>query len=571
MKRKTILLALSLISLPFIQGICQSSALEFDGTACVDINEISELTGTAARSVDAWIKIPSVHDYSEGVIIEWGENSSGKKWTIRLDSDRLRLEHGGGNIVGTTTMNDDTWHHIAVTLPENADLTDAKLYVDGFEESYTNKTGGAVETGTGAISIGRSLTDDIDVRYWIGAIDEVRLWTKELSVFELIDILGDEVCPENTPELAAYYRFNEGTGSTVRDETGQHPGVLGSGKFESGAPVWIDGVSIKASNCSPVVEGMALEFEKNSCVDIPEITDLTGTAARTVEAWIMVPSTNEDWWQPVIIEWGQNNPGEKWDFRLDYYKLRVEHGQGYATATKLLNDDKWHHVAISVEAESNITDVKFYIDGYLDPISASAENNIMINTASGGIAIGRAIADDQEVRNWVGKIDEVRLWKVARTADQILANKDSEVCPESNTDLVAYFKMNEGSGTSVKDETGKYNGVLASGKVDDGIPSWVEGVSLYEGGCESNDIISSDPVHDSRLVYPNPASEMIRFAGDERVNKVEIFDLSGRLAMQIETPGTSPVDISMLNNGVYILRVRDYNNELISSVKLIKY
>ena len=59
------------------------------------------------------------------------------------------------------------------------------------------------------------------------------------------------------------------------------------------------------------------------CVDIPEITDLTGTAARTIEAWVRVPSTSESWWQPVIIEWGVNTAGKKWTFRLDNYRLRV--------------------------------------------------------------------------------------------------------------------------------------------------------------------------------------------------------------------------------------------------------
>ena len=115
----------------------------------------------------------------------------------------------------------------------------------------------------------------------------------------------------------------------------------------------------------------ALHFERNSCVDIPEITDLEGTAARTVEAWIRVPTSSLDWWQPVIVEWGVNTSGQKWDFRLDHYRLRVEHGGGYAIATTTLNDSLWHHIAVTADANSNITDVHFYIDGVEDPISDS--------------------------------------------------------------------------------------------------------------------------------------------------------------------------------------------------------
>ena len=309
----------------------------------------------------------------------------------------------------------------------------------------------------------------------------------------------------------------------------------------------------------------ALHFERNSCVDIPEISDLTGTAARTMEAWVRVPSTSESWWQPVIVEWGQNNAGEKWTFRLDNYRLRVEHGGGYAIATTTLNDDEWHHVAVTAAENSNIADVTFYIDGVKDNTSASGGGTPLINTASGPISIGRSVADDQAVRYWMGDIDEVRLWKKALTAQEINAIKDIEVSVGQNSDLVAYYKCNEGSGTTVNDETGNYNGVLASGKVDDGLPTWVSGVEFTTA---VTDVLIDNEGFD---VYPKPAGDWIRIISNNvELEQIVIYDGIGRQQLVFNNCFDGSLDISSLKSGLYLVKAVTAQNQDLKTIKLIK-
>jgi len=56
-------------------------------------------------------------------------------------------------------------------------------------------------------------------------------------------------------------------------------------------------------------------------------------------------------------------------------------------------------------------------------------------------------------------MDELRFWSIARSAAEIQANMDLELVG-NESGLVAYYKFNEGSGTSIADATG--NGYTAT-------------------------------------------------------------------------------------------------------------
>lgn len=70
---------------------------------------------------------------------------------------------------------------------------------------------------------------------------------------------------------------------------------------------------------------------------------------------------------------------------------------------------------------------------------------------------------------FAGLIDEVRLWKIARTQAQIQAAMHAEI-PSTDpawSDLQDYWPFDEGSGTATADRSGAHPGTLVGG------PSWV--------------------------------------------------------------------------------------------------
>ncbi len=68
-----------------------------------------------------------------------------------------------------------------------------------------------------------------------------------------------------------------------------------------------------------------------------------------------------------------------------------------------------------------------------------------------------------------GTIDEVRFWSTARTAAEISADMSHEI--DSNdphyTDLLNYWRFDEGSGTTTHDQVGGKDGTLQNN------PAWV--------------------------------------------------------------------------------------------------
>ncbi|TSA26337.1 T9SS C-terminal target domain-containing protein [bacterium] len=100
----------------------------------------------------------------------------------------------------------------------------------------------------------------------------------------------------------------------------------------------------------------------------------------------------------------------------------------------------WNHVSMTYD-KSNL---KLFVNGVLEGTSPYTE---AINTNSFKVIIG----DDM-----VGRIDEVRIWNVVRTETEIRTNMCKELAG-NESGLVAYYKMTDGSGTSLTDNSTNSN------------------------------------------------------------------------------------------------------------------
>ncbi len=191
-------------------------------------------------------------------------------------------------------------------------------------------------------------------------------------------------------------------------------------------------------------------------------TDLSGAAQWTIEAWVQPASfTNlgfptiysEGHWRASL---GFNNP----DGRLDSWVNNAAELNSTAAVTR----HRWTHVAVSFDG----TQRTLWIDG--QPVGTAAT---AVPGADGtGAAIG-AVADLDTRSFFQGTMDEVRLWKTARTAQEMAAAMAGEVSPLDPA-LAAWWTMEEGAGSTLTDVSPGGSTAVLGGGAAAAEPQWTE-------------------------------------------------------------------------------------------------
>ncbi len=187
----------------------------FNTANYIEADNYYGITGSGTRTVEAWIKTTATGKE----IVSWGTNAANQKYVIRLDgSGKLRLEINGGWAVATSALNDGKWHHIAVSQTSGS-MSSVAFYVDGVLENKTALQNKTINTQQG---IKVRISKGHHNLYWNGEIDEVRIWNTSLTQVEVQEYMYkpvDAAHPEYA-NLELYYQFNEGTGSTINDASG---------------------------------------------------------------------------------------------------------------------------------------------------------------------------------------------------------------------------------------------------------------------------------------------------------------------------------------------------------------
>ncbi|MHC4560926.1 MAG: LamG domain-containing protein, partial [Planctomycetota bacterium] len=190
----------------FIEGVF-GQALDQAGAAYVGITGYKGVLGTNAFSITAWIRTTD----AQGVIVGWGgprgAGDNGTHVEFRTaNNGLLRVDHGGGDVRTNNFVNDDQWHHVAVTVAENASVQwpDVKLYIDGVEDGdHTGDSDPFDVVSDHDVTIGREQTRD--GRNLVGDIDEVRIYDRELSAEEIEKLSRPpQASKPNPPDDAIY-------------------------------------------------------------------------------------------------------------------------------------------------------------------------------------------------------------------------------------------------------------------------------------------------------------------------------------------------------------------------------
>jgi hypothetical protein len=167
-----------------------SGSLIFDGiNDYVTITGYKGITGGGSRTCAAWVKTTASQ---QGAIVAWGSISvNGQSWVFRVEQGgQLGVGVFGGSIKTTaTTLNDNTWHHVAAVLTDDGtpNVNEVKLYIDGVQQS-TTATAYAISTAAAAdVRIGAftGALNDVPNMYFKGLLDDVQIYDYALSAAEI--------------------------------------------------------------------------------------------------------------------------------------------------------------------------------------------------------------------------------------------------------------------------------------------------------------------------------------------------------------------------------------------------
>ncbi|MDR4988959.1 MAG: LamG-like jellyroll fold domain-containing protein [Bacteroidales bacterium] len=158
-----------------------------------------------------------------GIIYQGHPGSNGYGIRVIEDSYLAILCGGASWLTSTTELPVGSWHHVAAVRDNGT----WKLYLDGVEQVITNENT-TPNTPVDRIFIGANYEND---RMFNGKIDEVRVWNVARSESEIRASYGSLAGTENG--LTAYWRLDEGEGSTAGDSSGNdNTATL------IGSPVW---------------------------------------------------------------------------------------------------------------------------------------------------------------------------------------------------------------------------------------------------------------------------------------------------------------------------------------------
>jgi len=172
----------------------------------------------------------------------------------------------------------------------------------------------------------------------------------------------------------------------------------------------------------------------------------------TIEAWVY-PETSGNYKGVGGAHYGTFQGIIFFQYANGYWQCGVGTGSAYPTVNVDLSLNQWSHVCM-VHNGGNKT-IKVYLNGIL------VGNETYTGTFNpyNSFWIGKAFDDSD--RYFDGKIDEFRIWNTTRTETQIRQNMYRELpSPESESNLVAYYKLNSTSGTTATDSKGSNTGTL---------------------------------------------------------------------------------------------------------------
>jgi len=172
--------------------------------------------------------------------------------------------------------------------------------------------------------------------------------------------------------------------------------------------------------------GLALSCEGGDYGEIPSSPSLCATSSLTLEARVRLNSLPSGE-APVVTKWGDTPASREYRLLVRSDGRLEARFSGLAGETDIVSAGAlvagvWTHVAAVLDMEGQET--RLYIDGTLD--SALKTSIVLDRGSAEPLYLGYGESDAASGIVLDGDLDEVRIWNVARTSEEILEAMDRE-------------------------------------------------------------------------------------------------------------------------------------------------
>lgn len=346
-------------------------------TNCVDANDNSEFAPPSAPT-----NLINAGATTTQVNLQWNDNSNNEDGFY---VERRTMPSGSFAQIGSNSANDNTFTDGTVSASTSYEYR-VRAYNSGGNSGYSNVLSVTTPSPPTCAAQGGDICAAGE--YCPGTI---------LPASDSASCCS-QTCTVGIPGLRAHYRFNENSGTTTADSSGNgNTGTLTSG------PIWAAG----RYNSGIDFDGV------DDFVNVPDSSSLDLGNTGTMMAWVNVDTAN---WNGVIAKANVNNDNQH-AYTIEITPSNsVECKLGNGAANVNVNGgnvalNTWTHIACSWDG----TTVRLYINGGT-PITGAQTVSPYNNNAPLKIGTWGAVGSGDE---FDGTIDEVRLYDRALSLAEI--------------------------------------------------------------------------------------------------------------------------------------------------------
>jgi hypothetical protein len=405
-------------------------ALSFDGSSSLAVSDSISTRANGDFSVSAWVKANAYSTGNQPQIAQSGNSGCYYAWDLRSTTDnhfQMAVEDSGCSYTWATaadTYNLGQWYYVVGTW--NNTTGTVTLYIDGVQIDQKTPDNGRLNSDSGILIGGACSGGNCYWQEgWNGTIDQVRVYNYARTPAQVAWEYN-----HGGPVLS--YRFNECTGATVHDESGN--GNNGTINLGSSGQTATGSCSVNANtpwyNGRSGKYGASLNFDGTDDYVQGTSATFSGDFAGSYCAWVKLNDVSSS---QTIISQGDNGSFQGFGMFVGIRGTGVISAEFYGDHPVYTGDvisaNSWNHICITKSPGAIDSTTSIYLNGSLQTTSCSdSDTPNFVGTYP--VYIGTdMVSTGTPLDSATGSIDDVKIFNYALTPTQIqtLYNDNSAV------------------------------------------------------------------------------------------------------------------------------------------------